>query len=455
MGWEGKSLIRYHLTKYSDYSKELIQFLLDAVRFLLEHNYFTFDANFRPLVCQFIYGVVGGNPYYCKTERTSKAIHALYRRSSVYMARYPGRICQFLKDINRNDLNLGFTSQFSPNQIEFLDVMLSIEDQAINTSIFRKPCSGNTLRHASSCHPKKRIEGIPVGQFSRLRRNCSTSKDFGSQARDMQLRFLERGYKQRTIQKALQRAEGSNRENLLRTREKENKSQNWSDRVALTTRYSKQFFELSRIVKKFLPILYGDEHFFRVLSQGINVIPKRAHTLKDMLSPSHFKMEGQRRDLGPLTSIGNYRCGSHRCITYRHMKVSKRFKSTVTGREFDIKGYINCNTTYVIYLITCLKCQMQYVGCTTEKLKERAREHMGQIKNPRMAEKSNITKQFTACNGGDLEFFCIQGIVRVRLGERGGDQLSLLERREVFWIFHLGTHLPLGLKHEFDVTCYI
>ncbi|OCT72061.1 hypothetical protein XELAEV_18035039mg [Xenopus laevis] len=170
------------------------------------------------------------------------------------------------------------------------------------------------------------------------------------------------------IQKALQRAKRNNREDLLKGRGNTTRKQEWSEKVALTTRYSKQFFEMSKIVKKYLPILYGDEHFFKVLSPGISIIPKQAHSL--------FKANCQKQDLGPLTLMGNYRCGSRRCITCKHLKISKKFKSTVTGREFDIKGYTNCNTTFVIYLITRLRCQKQYVGCTSRKLKERAREHM-------------------------------------------------------------------------------
>ncbi|OCT56484.1 hypothetical protein XELAEV_18000041mg [Xenopus laevis] len=224
--------------------------------------------------------------------------------------------------------------------------MLRVEGNSINTSIFRKPCSGNTLLYASSCHPKKLIEGIPVGKFLRLRRNCSTNKDFGCQAREMQRSFLERGYKHKNIQKAFQRAKGSDREDLLKGSGNKTKGHEWSEKVALTTRYSKQFCEISKILKKCLPVLYGDEHFFKVLSPGITIIPKRAHTLKDMLSPSLFRMNCQKRD-------------------QQHMKVSKKFKSTVTGREFDIKGYINYNTIFVIYLIICLRCQKQYVGCTS------------------------------------------------------------------------------------------
>ncbi|OCT78250.1 hypothetical protein XELAEV_18029359mg [Xenopus laevis] len=226
--------------------------------------------------------------------------------------------------------------------------MLVVEGSKINTSIFRKPCSGNTLLHASSCHPRRLIEGIPVGQFLRLCRNCSNNKDFGKQARDMRERFLERGYKQKTIQKAFQRA--------LR-----------GMAIGLEIRIGWIKWHSPPAIK-FLPILFDDEHFFRILSLGINVIPKRALTLRDMLSPSHFRSEGQKRDLGPLTSIGNYKCGSHRCITCKHMNVSKEFRSTVTGREFDIKGYINCNTTFVIYLITCWKCRKQDRECKTGRL---------------------------------------------------------------------------------------
>ncbi|OCT57352.1 hypothetical protein XELAEV_18003619mg [Xenopus laevis] len=251
-------------------------------------------------------------------------------------------------------------------------------NETIHKSRARKHQFSETFgQGASSCLPKKLIEGIHVGQFLRLRRNCSKNKDFGWQARDMQKRFLERGYKQNIIQKAFQRAKGSDRKDLLKGNENRIRNQDWSEKVALTTRY-----------------------------------------------------KGQKQDLGPLASTGNYKCGSRRCITCNHMNVSKKFRSTVTVREFDIKGYINCNTPFVIYLITCLKCKKQYVGCTTRKMKERAREYESDKKSSNRIE-------------------------RVRLGVRGGDHLRLLERREVFWIFHLGILLPLGLNYEFVVTCYI
>ncbi|OCT92649.1 hypothetical protein XELAEV_18015707mg [Xenopus laevis] len=285
----------------------------------------------------------------------------------------------FVHKLNQNELNLKFTSEYRPKTIEFLDVKLIVVDEGIQTTIFRKPCSGNTLLHATSCHPKNLVGGIPVGQFLRLRRNCSTDRTFQEQAEDMKERFLDRGY-------------------------------------------SKQFYMVLDIVKKYIPILYADDDFHKILKGGVNSIPRRSHTLRDHLSPSMYR-ETNREDQGNKNFLkveGSHKCGSRR----------------------------------LVYLITCLKCQKQYVGCTSRTLKERIREHLSQIKNPKTIEKSNITRHFSRCNGSDLAYFSVQGIEKVRLGSRGGNLAGLLAKRELFWIFYLHTRLPLGLNYEFDVKCF-
>ncbi|OCT94642.1 hypothetical protein XELAEV_18012324mg [Xenopus laevis] len=320
----------------------------------------------------------------------------------------------FVQKLNQNKLNLKFTSEYRPKTIEFLDVKLMVVDKEIQTTIFRKPCSGNTLLHATSCHPKNLVGGIPVGQFLRLRRNCSTDMTFQEQAEKMKERFLDRGYGRKIVRKIVRKD----------------------------------------IVKKYIPILYADDDFHKILKGGVNSIPRRSHTLRDHLSPSKYREmnKGDQRNRSFLKIEGSHKCGSRSCITCQHMKISKEFKSTVTNTSFKIRDYINCNTSTVVYLLTCLKCQKQYVGCTSRTLKERIREHLSQIKNPKTVEKSNITRQFSRCNGSDKACFSVQGIEKVRLGNRGGNLAGLLAKRELFWIFYLHTRLPLGLNYEFDVT---
>ena len=54
-----------------------------------------------------------------------------------------------------------------------------------------------------------------------------------------------------------------------------------------------------------------------------------------------------------------------------YLKESKIFtsSSTVTGKTYSINSNLNCNSSSVIYLITCNLCTLQYVGCTNTPFK--------------------------------------------------------------------------------------
>ncbi|OCT79926.1 hypothetical protein XELAEV_18026740mg [Xenopus laevis] len=326
----------------------------------------------------------------------------------------------FVQELNLNKLNLRFTSEYRQETIEFLDIKIMSVNKVIHTTIYRKPCSGNTLLHVSSCHPKNLLGGITVGQFLRLQRNCSTDIAFREQAEDMKERFLDRGYGRKSV----------NRVNPLGKKGKR-KQGVLAEKVPFV-RYSRQFYSILDMVKGYLPILYTDDDFQKILISCVNSIPRRSHTLRDLLSPSMYikKNKGDRiGNMGPLRVEGCYKCGSRRCITCQHIEISKEFRSTVTRESFKIRDYINCKTSTV----TCQKCQKQYVGCTNRTLKERICEHLSQIKNPKAKEKSNITRHFAQCNGSDVVYFSVQGIEK---------------------IFYLHTRLPFGLNYEFDVTCF-
>ena len=58
---------------------------------------------------------------------------------------------------------------------------------------------------------------------------------------------------------------------------------------------------------------------------------------------------------------------------------SKEICSSKTKEKFEMKGYYTCNTTGVIYLISCTKCKMQYIGQTGRKLVDRIKEHLNYI----------------------------------------------------------------------------
>ena len=67
------------------------------------------------------------------------------------------------------------------------------------------------------------------------------------------------------------------------------------------------------------------------------------------------------------TNCKSMLCGSKRCKTCDHLVVGSTFTSTVTKRVYNVvspSSIVNCSTTNVIYLISCRKCGIQYVGET-------------------------------------------------------------------------------------------
>lgn len=104
----------------------------------------------------------------------------------------------------------------SNTSIPFLDVVLSSRKGCIVSGLYRKNLSGNTLLGVDSGHPGHVTRGIPVGQFLRVRRICSEEGDFQQEKDRMRSRFLDGGYQPSIVNGAIEMAEHTPREKLLR-----------------------------------------------------------------------------------------------------------------------------------------------------------------------------------------------------------------------------------------------
>ena len=59
----------------------------------------------------------------------------------------------------------------------------------------------------------------------------------------------------------------------------------------------------------------------------------------------------------------------------------KVVKATVTSATVDINSPVTCQTTNIIYCITCNKCRQQYIGTSERSLQKRFSEHRDYVKN--------------------------------------------------------------------------
>ena len=71
------------------------------------------------------------------------------------------------------------------------------------------------------------------------------------------------------------------------------------------------------------------------------------------------------------------KCGARNCLLCKQLRKDHYFSSTVTGRKYHIRTTenLNCDSSNLIYLLTCNNCSLQYTGETVQVLKQRIRQH--------------------------------------------------------------------------------
>ena len=82
------------------------------------------------------------------------------------------------------------------------------------------------------------------------------------------------------------------------------------------------------------------------------------------------------------------RNGMHKCMkNLRGCPVcffvleTRLMKATATDAVVEIKGELNCQTSGIIYCITCKKCMLQYIGTSKLTAQARLSQHVGYIRN--------------------------------------------------------------------------
>lgn len=101
---------------------------------------------------------------------------------------------QFLIGLNQDDRNITLTWTIDTKQIQFLDLVISIENNQLTTKTYFKEVTRNSYLPITSCHHKPWLFNIPKGQLIRVKRNCTKESDYKIQADLIGRRFLEKGY---------------------------------------------------------------------------------------------------------------------------------------------------------------------------------------------------------------------------------------------------------------------
>ena len=102
--------------------------------------------------------------------------------------------------------------------------------------------------------------------------------------------------------------------------------------------------------------------------------------------PPNLKEKIVRAKIPPVQSRpkrkqhGMKKC-PYTCLTCPYVKEIKTIKSTTSKFQHDIEWAVNCQTSNIVYCVSCDKCGEQYVGQSEKTLSIRFGQHRGYVRN--------------------------------------------------------------------------
>ena len=336
----------------------------------------------------------------------------------------------FINYLNSAHGTIKFTSKWSYQEVEFLDVKVLNDSGKLETDVYIKPTYSHQYLHRVSCHPNSCKKGIPYAQALRLRRICSKETFFERRVRDLCSFLVERGYEKNFIQEQVSRARKTPRDEALRDRpKKENTS------ISFTVTYHPGLPNIGGMLRKLHPVLHSSQRCRNAITEVPMVAFRRPKCLSDYLVGAKFRSDAKEEITGTSRCESNFLC------------VGRTFRSKTNGKDFRINYNLNCNSENVVYLITCKVCGIQYVGSTTTTFRFRFNNHKSRIHAPlklSSGNKSNddfLYQHFHSSGHLGLTHLSIQLIDRAK-GERE------LRKKEGQWMYRLETLRPQGLNED-------
>lgn len=267
------------------------------------------------------------------------------------------------------------TLNWSKVEVNFLDTVVyklpSEQGDTIATKLYFKPTDTHQLLHCKSLHPKHTFRGVLKSQFIRFRRICTTKKDYDDATKVLIKALSVRNYSSRLMRRT--------KLEVWRNYTTEIMPKDTPTRSILPVVVP--FNELgTKLAYKWRKIITSNPVFanFRLIS---------AYTIGKNLSKMLVRASLQTpepRNIGtPVPNLYGSNCTkclNINCKKCDYIMEGNTFKSTHNNSQYFVRGKIDCTSSNLIYLITCNKCGLQYVGETGRMLRDRINDHLSRIR---------------------------------------------------------------------------
>ena len=340
-------------------------------------------------------------------------------------------LTKFLENLNDCHPTIKFTAEHSREKINFLDVEVSVKGNKLVTDLYIKPTDTHQYLHATSCHPSHCKTSIPYSQALRLNRICSEGSFFDKRCNELESWLMQRGFSAKKVRQQVLKARGVPRnEALNNTRPKRP-----APDLVLNITYHPAYRKLRSVLENIHLLLTPDEEHRKVFGNIPTVGFKRGRSLKDLLVRAKL----------PTNEDGNKGCegcGREDCGVCPFIKSTKEFTDKNRSRTYEIRNTetLNCDSSCVVYLMSCKSCHMQYVGSCTTPFRQRFANYKSCFKRSakQVVPQASLHRHFRQSNHkgtNDWEFVLIDE----------APDLDTVRKKESFWQYKLNVFQPDGL----------
>ncbi|CAJ0968597.1 unnamed protein product [Ranitomeya imitator] len=376
---EGIKSVRTLLTS-SKMDPVQINLCCDLLSIILTKNFFLFEDQFFLQTRGTAMGSNAAPPYancyMADYEESAIYTNCLFKTHALMWKRYIDDIfCiwdgpdetlkTFFLFLKTSWPGLDFTITYNQKEVNFLDTLVCKNDQGeLSTDLFTKPTDRNSLLHYHSFHPTRMKNAIPKSQFKRVHRIVSDKTRQTQRLDEMRSKFLERGYPPQTLNTS---------ETISTTRTSS------KDRIPFVHDYHPLSYILHRSIRRYWHILGTAHPRIKEFKEPFLPCFRRPRNICDKLVRADIGTIQQTSTQRFLTNpkYGTFPC--LQCTQCNNVTRGSTFYHPHNGKQYNIKGYFTCDTSFVVYLIKC-PCGLCYIGETTQPIKDRISKHKSTIR---------------------------------------------------------------------------
>ena len=286
-------------------------------------------------------------------------------------------------------------------------------------------------------------KSILSSQALRLKKICAETSELSKNLQVLKESFINRGFKEKFLDTEFQRLSEIERDALLTPKSKEIDQK----RFLFITTYNKTSPNLKQIINKHWHLLQINSNLRTAFEQEPLIPYRQNKNLRDLIGSKKILDGKVARENNSKKQLYCRPCLNRRDnIFCQQVLKTNTFTSHRTDKTFKIFHQLNCKSSYLIYLLQCRICQLQYAGKSETSFNITLNNHRkySKNKNPILACKhfQNSNRNFQR----DAKFTLTEQITK---SFTTTEQLQLLlKKRENVWILKLKTFYPDGLNQE-------